>query len=109
MSLRWQGSRRKRWSKRKVRGDATDGEQEGIEMVEFLQQALVLRPSEHTFNMNIQDDKKKLCKMLWGQDDMFGHDSLSAANVELTAAISVLVRNAHSLRRQDSTDAEDVL
>ena len=89
---------------RRRRGtSAPDQGDDGIQLLDMLDRAIVLTPSRHSFHMDSPEQKEELARLCWSASRITGEDSLCASNPELRALVTVLTNNtsSHSTCSQD--------
>lgn len=75
-----------------------------MEMVEFFRGALVLQPSQYTFNLDNPEERLRLADAMWRPSGIFGEFSAFEANTELAAFLQVLLRNTYHPSNTDLAD-----
>ena len=75
----------------------------GIEMESFLEEVVVLKPSDQVFDMDLQSDRERLAQMVWRQDVRISGDGcLAASNPAIAQLLGTLTRNSY--RRRGDTE-----
>ena len=77
-----------------------------IEMETFFTDALTLKLGGNTFNMDSTEDKAELARQCWKANSLVDDQSLSVANVELTAVLKAITAHAYQSRSGEEFDVK---
>lgn len=91
------GRTRQGWTHHKGKRSAPVSEDQVVEDIkDFFEEALQLQPSPLTFNLDVMHDRIALAKAMWVRHDVWGDQSMTAANLQLSSVLKVLLRNKYA-------------
>ena len=92
------GAVRARWrTTKRRRAQVAPGEELDSEdsLHQLLENALVLKPAPHTFDMDNYGDRVQLSMVVWSSEPLLGPLSVASANNALASLLEVILRNSY--------------